>query len=55
MEVRKGFYDLCVPYQQNEKEFIAILNELYEGKYFMNEKCKTIKFLFVFSSSFSWL
>lgn len=31
MEISKGFYDLCVPHQNNEKDMIAILNELYEG------------------------
>lgn len=31
MEISKGFYDLSVPYQSNENDLIAILNELYEG------------------------
>lgn len=36
MEITKGFYDLNVPYQENETELSAILTELYEGiwKYF---------------------
>lgn len=34
MEITKGFYDLNVPYQANENELIAILNELYDGMSF---------------------
>lgn len=30
MDIRKGFYDLCVPYQKNTKELSRILTELYE-------------------------
>lgn len=32
MEIRRGFYDLCVPFNQNEMEFEATLNELYNGE-----------------------
>lgn len=31
MEIRKGFYDLCVPYVKNSAELEATLNELYDG------------------------
>lgn len=30
MEIRKSFYDLCVPYTKNHKELSLILKELYE-------------------------
>lgn len=33
MEITKGFYDLCVPWQKDEKDLVATLNELYDGKY----------------------
>lgn len=33
MEIRKGFYDLCLPYDKDEKNLIAILDRLYECKY----------------------
>lgn len=32
MEIRKGFYDLCVPYVKNQKELEATLSELYDGR-----------------------
>lgn len=38
MEISKGFYDLCVPYQSNENDMIAILNELYEGNFIAHSK-----------------
>lgn len=31
MEIRRGFYDLCVPYVKNPVELEATLNELYDG------------------------
>lgn len=31
MEIRKGFYDLCVPFVKNNVDLEATLNELYEG------------------------
>lgn len=30
MEIRKSFYDLCVPYTKNHKELSLILKELHE-------------------------
>ncbi|XP_031623918.1 ribonuclease P protein subunit p30 [Contarinia nasturtii] len=33
MEITKGFYDLSVPYQSNESDLFAILNELYNVGY----------------------
>lgn len=32
MEIRKGFYDLCVPYVKNQIELEATLGELYDGR-----------------------
>lgn len=45
MEITKGFYDLCVPYQTNENDMIAILNELYEGIYRFKNSVFTKKVL----------
>lgn len=33
MDIRKGFYDLCVPFQKNNpQEMSRILTELYDCK-----------------------
>lgn len=63
MEISKGFYDLSVPYQSNENDLIAILNELYEGITLLCDlNCQTLSFAQSKVSSksllcfaFSWL
>lgn len=32
MEIRKGFYDLCVPYVKKLVDLEATLTELYNGR-----------------------
>ena len=54
MEITKGFYDLNVPYQKNENELVAILNELYDGMYTLLIVVRFVYHAFPFTHSFNF-